>query len=310
VEDEPFARYDAVQQLMLSALVDSVASGVLVGHDEVVAALASLLEGWRADPALVAETLLLPAESLVGDRLPLLDPAAVHEMREAMRGAVRAALEAPLWDIWQTARSADPTSLAPHDKGLRRIGAIALSLLMAGDEADAVAAAHRQFAEARTMTERMAALIALSHSGAPVRDEALAAFEHRFARVPDALDRWFGVQAGSSRPDTLERVTELAAHPRFDARNPNRLRALVLGFGMNQARFHRADHAGYAFLAEQVRAIDPLNPQSAARLAAPLTRWRRLMEPYASGMRDALASLVEGPALSPDLQEVVSQSLR
>jgi len=308
-EDDPFARYEAMQQLMLSALSDSIGSGRIEGEDDVATAVARLLEQWRDDPALTAETILIPSESLIGERMPLLDPAAVHSAREGLRRALLTALETPLTAIWNSC-TADPGSITPQAKGLRRLKSVTLSLLTAADSAESAQLAYSQFIDATTMTDRMAALTALSHSHHPQRREALRRFHDRYAAMPEVMDKWFGAQAASIRADVLAEVRALEQHPLYSQRNPNRLRALVLGYAMNQPRFHRKDGAGYAFVEAQVRAADAINPQSAARLAAPLTRWRRLVPPYADAMRASLERLAASPTISRDLLEVVSQSLK
>ena len=127
------------------------------------------------------------------------------------------------------------------------------------------------------MTDVMAALALLADSEHPAREEVLADFERRWRDDPLVMDKWFAVQAMSSRADTLERVRALMRHPAFSMRNPNRVRALVGSFAnANPVRFHAADGSGYAFLREQVLALDPANPQIAARLLRAISRWRRL----------------------------------
>ena len=307
-EDDPFARYEAVQQLMLSSLTQSIATGRAEGHGDVVAALDALLDGWEADPAFVAETLLLPTEALIGDQLAQVDPAAIHASREALRGSLETALGGRMWEIWRACETrAD--DLSPRAKGLRRLKGILIGLLLARDSEEAAEAAFGQFAGARTMTDRMSALNALSHSSAPRRDEALAQFHGRFGHLPEVLDKWFLVQASSTRADTVQVVEALLTHPQFDARNPNRLRALLLGFASNQPRFHAPDGRGYALLAAQVLETDRINPQSAARLIQPLTRWRRFAEPWGPAMRAELERVAARPGLSRDLTEVVTTGL-
>jgi aminopeptidase N len=307
-EDDPFARYEAMQQLMLSALTQSIATGRAEGHDDVAAALGTLLDGWQADPAFVAETLLLPTEALIGDQLAQVDPAAIHQAREALRQSLWAALGPRMHAIWQACETA-ADDLSPRAKGLRRLKGILIGLLLATDAPEAAEAAFRQFSTAGTMTDRMSALNALSHAASSRRDEALAMFHARFGHLPEVLDKWFLVQATSTRADTLAVVQQLLAHPQFDARNPNRLRALVLGFASNQPRFHAADGAGYALLSEEVLKTDRINPQSAARLIQPLTRWRRFAEPWGPAMRAELERIAARPGLSRDLTEVVTSGL-
>jgi aminopeptidase N len=141
------------------------------------------------------------------------------------------------------------------------------------------------------------------------RDEALKLFEARFGHLPEVLDKWFLAQAASTRPDTRLQVERLASHRQFDPRNPNRLRALVLGFAMNQPRFHDRAGDGYALLARHVLEADRINPQSAARLVQPLAKWRRFAQPWGGLMQAELERIARAPALSRDLSEVVGTSL-
>ena len=200
--------------------------------------------------------------------------------------------EALAWECQRAARSRSP-----------------VSLLLADDGHDATAAAFLQFVDASSMTDRMSALTALCHSRAVERDEALKQFEARYAAIPEAFDKWFLAQAGSTRADTRQAVERLAGHPGFDARNPNRLRALVLGFAMNQTRFHDREGAGYALLGRHVLEADRINPQSAARLVQPLARWKRFAAPWSGLMRAELTRIAARPGLSKDLTEVVETSL-
>ena len=99
-------------------------------------------------------------------------------------------------------------------------------------------------------------------------------------------------------------------HPDFTLKNPNRARSLLFGLcNANPAGFHRADGMGYAFWAERVLELDPLNPQVAARLARALDAWARLAEPYRSAARAAIARVAAQPSLSNDVREVVTRAL-
>jgi aminopeptidase N len=307
-EDDSFARYEAVQQLMLSALTESAATGAAHGHADVITAVSALLAGADADPAFAAEAMLLPSEALIGDQMESVDPEAIHVAREALRRSLLGALEQPLWDAWHSA-DAPGDDRSPRAKGLRRLKGITLSLLLATDAHEATAAAFLQFTDARCMTDRMSALTALSHSRAVERDEALKLFEARYGHLPEVLDKWFLAQAASTRPDTLKQVEALASHRQFDPRNPNRLRALVLGFAMNQPRFHDRSGSGYALLSRHVLEADRINPQSASRLVQPLTRWSRFANPWGSLMKAELEYIAARPGLSRDLSEVVSSGL-
>ncbi len=125
------------------------------------------------------------------------------------------------------------------------------------------------------------------------------------------LDKWFAVQATSSRPDAIADVRRLYTHPDFDLRNPNRVRALVGAFaGGNPVRFHDASGAGYRFLADAVLALDPRNPQVAARIVTPLGNWRRQDAARQGLMREELGRIKEAAGLSKNTYEQVTKSLR
>ena len=127
------------------------------------------------------------------------------------------------------------------------------------------------------MTDRMAALATLSLHAVPERERALADFYTRYAADALVIDKWFSLQAMIPQPDTLDQVRALTAHPAFSFANPNRVRALIGAFAQgNPTQFNRADGAGYDFVADNVLALDPKNPQLAARLATAFRTWRTL----------------------------------
>ena len=99
-------------------------------------------------------------------------------------------------------------------------------------------------------------------------------------------------------------------HPAFTLKNPNKVRALIGAFAnQNLVNFHRADGAGYRFLADQVIVLNKLNPQIASRLLAPLTRWRKYDVSRQGLMKTELERILASGELSSDVYEVVSKSL-
>jgi len=110
--------------------------------------------------------------------------------------------------------------------------------------------------------------------------------------------------------ETPDRVRELTRHPAFERKNPNRVRALVGTFTQaNQLRFHDARGAGYTFLADEVIALDPINPTTAARLVQPLGSWRRYDPARQALMRGEIERVLATPDLSKNTYEMVSKSL-
>jgi aminopeptidase N len=306
-DDDPFARYEALQQLMLDTLIARVETGV-ADFAPVVDAVRLTLENRALDKAFVAEAVLPPSESFIGDLMATVDPEAIFRAREALREELGRVLERQ-WRAAYLGSASNRFELTPEAKGARRLHSIALGFLMAGGAGDAPSLAWDQFQGATNMTDRQGALTALANSGAPQREEALAAFYDRFRDDALVLDKWFTTQALSTRDDVLEQVLALSEHPNFTLRNPNRARALVGAFAANQRGFHSGDGAGYRFLADTILALDAINPQTAARFVAPLGRWRRFGDRLGGLMRAELERIAARPGLSKDVYEQASKSL-
>jgi aminopeptidase N len=148
---------------------------------------------------------------------------------------------------------------------------------MAAAGPEAIAAAAEQYRTAGNMTDRLAALTTLALSAPAERAAALDDFFARYRDDPLIVDKWFTLQATIPEPATLDKVKELTRHPAFSFGNPNRVRALIHSFALaNQKEFNRADGAGYDFIFETVLALEPKNPQVAARLLSSLKSWRVL----------------------------------
>ena len=116
-------------------------------------------------------------------------------------------------------------------------------------------------------------------------------------------------QRGTAERPVIDIVRKLMSHSAFTLRNPNRARSLIFSFcAANPAQFHAADGSGYAFWAEQVVALDALNPQVAARLARSLEMWRRYTPALRERMREALER-VATQVKSRDVREIVEKAL-
>jgi len=155
----------------------------------------------------------------------------------------------------------------------------------------------------------MAALAALANCECPERAGVLERFYGKWQNEPLVVDKWLAVQAGSRLRGTLAAVKRLAAHAAFNLRNPNKVYALIGGLRANPVHFHAADGAGYAFVADQVIALDSFNPQIAARLARGFDRWKKYDTGRQAQARAALQRIRDTTRLSKDVAEIVSRSL-
>ncbi|MDE2430045.1 MAG: aminopeptidase N C-terminal domain-containing protein, partial [Burkholderiales bacterium] len=196
----------------------------------------------------------------------------------------------------------------------RSLKNLALSYLLEWSDDATFELARHQFDEAENMTDRLAALTALTnfkgnekHAKASVK--ALNAFFKEFKKEALVIDKWFMLQA-TARTTDVAKVRELMQHPAFTLQNPNRARSLVFSFcNGNPSRFHAADGSGYALWAELVIALNKLNPQVAARLARSLDRWKKYPKNLQTHMQSALQKVAATKNLSKDVAEVVTKAL-
>ena len=315
-DPNPFNRWEAGQQLamrQLLGLVNDFQQGKELRLDDgLTAAWAGLLEAesqWE-DKAFLAQLLRLPSEEYLGEQLETIDVDAIHAARCFARRHLATVLRS-LWEAtYRANRQAGGYCQTPAALGRRELKNLALSYLMAIEDDAAVSLCLTQFQAADNMTDQQAAFTALAHSSRPERQQMVDEFYQQWRGDTLVLDKWFSVQATAPLPDTLERVKALMGHPAFKFKNPNKVRSLIGSFaGMNPVCFHDHSGSGYAFLAEQVMALDPVNPQVASRMAQRLGRWKRYDASRQELMRAALGRILERGALSRDLYEVVSKSL-
>ena len=308
-DDDPFARWEAGQQLMLRVLLAQYHEGRseadLPSH--LSEAFARLLDVRDTDPALLAEAMALPSLDYLGEFVEALDPLRLHALHQGLQRALavqhREALLAAYHAHHDVAYQADAVSVAR-----RRMKNQCLRYLARLPEGGELAA--RQYQATDNMTDSLAALAALSQARHVEAPAALADFYRRWQGDRLVIDKWFALQAGVPDADCFAEVQALLAHPDFQLTNPNRVRALIGSFAMrNPAAFHLADGTAYRWLAERVIELDALNPQIAARLLNPLTQWRRYDADRGQQMHAALQSVLDSGGRSADVYEVASKGL-
>ena len=313
-DNDPFNRWESGQQyatVLLLDMVSDIQAGRPVDIDGAfIDALALTLDDSALDRALLAETLALPSEDTLAEHMPVVDVTAIHHARETLRGAIATRLSGDLEAIYRANQTNEPYQPDTKSAARRVLKNRALTYLDQAPDAARRGLVERQYHDADNMTDRMAALALLVDRAGPERGEALDDFHHRHGDNPLVIDKWFALQARSSRPDTLAAVIHLLDHPAFALNNPNKVRALIGAFVVgNPLHFHDQTGAGYRFLADQVIALNALNPQVAARLLPPLGRWRRFDEARQTRMKTELERILAVPSVSRDVYEIASKSL-
>ncbi|HTH58587.1 MAG TPA: aminopeptidase N [Paraburkholderia sp.] len=321
-DSDPFNRWEAGQRLAtreLLTLADHAAAGAPLQIDAaVVDAFGRVLADETLSPAFRELALMLPSETYLAEQMAESNPAAVHRARQFLRKRLANALRDQWLALYERHQTPGDYQATPEASGHRALKNLALAYLAELDDPrDAVRLAAAQYAAANNMTDRAAALSTLlaaaaADSGTGEAQQALDDFYRRFEKEPLVIDKWFALQAtqrGTPQRPVIDIVRRLMSHPAFNLKNPNRARSLIFSFcAANPAQFHAEDGSGYAFWAEQVIALDALNPQVAARLARSLELWRRFTPALREQMRAALQK-VANEVKSRDVREIVEKAL-
>jgi aminopeptidase N len=314
-DSDPFNRWQAVHTLAMRLLVDSTVAvrrgDPPLEDPDLVAAVTAVLTSCDLEPAFIAQVISLPSESDIAREIASnVDPDAIFTARQALRETIATSLSKVLAATYKRLAVPEPYSPDADAAGRRALKNACLDLITAGGEASSIMLAAGQYDGADNMTDRMAALQALSLCDVPERSAALKDFYARYASDPLIVDKWLSLQAAIPEGATLDRVKGLTVHPAFSMSNPNRVRALIGAFAMsNQTQSNRPDGAGYEFIVETVLAIDPKNPQLAARLLSALKSWRVLEPKRRALAQAALRRVAETPSLSRDLGDIVQRAL-
>ena len=306
-----FNRWEAAQGLAADLILRR-AAGLAdeLGEERYADALGRALDDQGASDAFKALLLALPNETELALMRQPADPAALHTARDTLRARLAVHLGPRLRELHGALQSVAEFTPGAAEAGRRAYRNAVLDLLVADRSPDAAERARGHVEAAANMTDAMGGLVALLEVGGDVLDEALAAFYAKWKDEPLVVDKWFSLQARDPSDAALGRVMGLTVHPAFDARTPNRLRALVATFaGANPARFHAADGAGHRFLADQILAVDGFNPMIAARLVEPLSGWRRYVPAVADSMREALQRIVDHRGVSKNVLELAAKAL-
>ncbi|WP_166252288.1 aminopeptidase N [Marinobacter salicampi] len=311
-DPDGFNRWDAGQRLavdVINSLVGKPSETPV--EPRLVTAYRSLISNAELDQALVAKMLLLPSEAYLFEITDEADVQAIHTARNRVLNELALTLRDELVACYHRNHQSGPYELTPQAIAQRALRNTALAWLLHINDDEGRELALRQFQEAGNMTDQSGALRALVNSDfEDDRERALESFYQQWQKDPQVIEQWFSIQTSSPRAGRLANVRALLEHEAFDWKNPNKVRSVIGGFaGQNLVQFHNPDASGYQFLAEQICRLDDSNPQIAARLVSPLTRWRKFARLYREGMKAALEKVRDKEGLSADVYEVVHKSL-
>lgn len=313
-DTDPFARWEAGQELAYRQLLQNVqafANNAQPNSSQLLAdTLLHIANAPDLTPAFKARALALPSERELLEKTQPLDPVNAVKAARHLRNDIGKNLGEVWHNLYQQAQQTTKGPYSPDaaSAGWRSLKNLALAYLVHGEHPNALNLAADQYYQAHNMTDRMGGLSALLLGADPeAANQALDHFFQQWQHDALVMDKWFALQA-TARTSTVATVRALMLHPAFSLRNPNRARALIFQFCMNNLQgIHTPE--GYAFWAEQVLALDAINPEIAARLARTFDNWARFTPVAASGMKSALETISAHSKLSRNVNEIVSKAL-
>lgn len=313
-DKDSFNRWDAGQKLVINMLLSLVADiqqqKSLTLSPLLVKQFEQVLTDKKLDPALIAKMLTLPTENYLAAQMEKPDVDAIHQAREFVKRQLAVALKAQFDQTYQRLSVNNSYEFSASEMARRSLKNLCLSYLVASGDPFQVQRCLRQMKLADNMTELLAGLRVMADQIGPEREHALRAFYEQWKHDKQVVDKWLAVQAASKLPDTLIRVKGLMQHESFNIKNPNNVRALIGMFCRNNpVNFHAKDGSGYEFLADQILALDKLNPQVAARMLGALNSWRRYDTERQALMKQALERIAAEKNLSADVYEIVTKYL-
>jgi len=314
-DTDAFNRFDAVSRLMEAWILQLYTDKLHkvqgdAANTLLIEALRIVINNASHDYAMSAELLTFPSLEYL---LDLIDEVEVDILYAAYELAIKTCaihLHIELQNSYHALQVDKHYEYNSKAIGQRRFKNLCLYYLQYADKLKGTELSYQQFITQKNMTDKFSALSVLASIDCGERVQALHSFYEQFQLDALVVCKWLGVQASSRATDTFAVVKELINHPAFDRRNPNKVYALLGGFGANVPHFHRNDGAGYMFLKEQVLLQDKINPQVAARIFQPFVKWRRVNIQRQVLLKKVLEEMKSLPSLSNDLYELISKTLQ
>ncbi|TLP67794.1 aminopeptidase N [Parasedimentitalea maritima] len=307
-DSDSFNRWEAGNTLAKEARVAMVLDAAAPDADY-LDALTKLVRDDSLDPAFRALVLSPPSQSDLAQTLfergHTPDPQAIYDAAETFAQTLAEALTDSLPRLYADTTVQGAYSPDAESAGKRDLNARMLSLLTRLDGGEAAA---RQYDAADNMTQQNAALACLLK--AENGETQSQAFYDQWQGDRLVMDKWFGLQVACSAPKkAASAAANLTEHALFDLKNPNRFRAVMGALAMNQAGFHYEGGAGYQLLADNLIALDALNPQTTARMCSAFQTWKRYDSTRQELIRAQLERISATNNLSRDTNEMVSRIL-
>ena len=314
-ELDPYVRWDAFQTCAFSLIKELVEkkesnekTSIDSGYGE---AIKTLLLDKNIESALKAEFIKIPTEREIAESFDTINVEAIHKSRQTLCKLLARKLKLTFEEVYYKARDAHSLDdLSNKAMGVRLLANTVLEFLVRNEDHQSINLAFEQAVNTNSMTMVIGGLSALNNIDSSQRREALSHFYKKWQDDPLELDKWFSFYATCTLPNAEGDVLSLVQHSKFDITNPNRVRSLLNNFATNNPlHFHNNKGSGYQLISDNIIHIDRFNPQLAARLVLPLTRWQKHNSHQKGLMIDNLQKIKAENSLSIDVDEIVSKGL-
>ncbi|MEQ8877143.1 MAG: aminopeptidase N [Phycisphaerales bacterium] len=305
-DTDPFNKWEAGRDLARDGLLAMLRDGAQP-DDLYLDAVQALARDDSLDPAFRALALGLPSQDDLAQALyeggTTPDPQAIWEALETLKHARAEAMQDLAPKLYAGHQVTEPYRPDAEQSGARALANSALGIIT---RLDGGAQAQTQYDAADNMTQQLAAFSCLLQAGKG--EAATDAFYDQWQHDRLVVDKWFMMQIVNAAPDKAAAVAErLTGHPDFSMKNPNRFRATLGALAMNPAGFHHASGEGYRVLADWLIKLDPLNPQTTARMCSAFETWKRYDADRQAKIAEQLDRILAVEGLSRDTTEMVSR---
>jgi aminopeptidase N len=312
-DQDSFNRWDAAQEMQSQVIMAKYEAN---NEQNVFQCPKYLIESFRhvlldtsSDPALIAEAITLPSLKSMTLKMSAVDILKLHDAKEWLVTEIVKHLEVELLSVYNQNYDHSDYQVISAQVAKRSLKNRCLWYLLQSGKKEMAGLAREQFENANNYTDKMTALTLLTHQQVGGYEQLLGDYFMQWQAHALVINKWLSIQATIPSKDTLSRVKQLMELPVFSMKNPNAVRSLIGAFcGANITQFHAEDSSGYEFLADQVIALDKINPQIASRLVSLFNDYDQYSEAIQLRMQAQIKRIHATEGLSSNVFEIVDRA--
>ena len=300
-DNDPFNKWDAAQNLYLNCYLKKFDLNIFIKT------LRELILKDNINHSLMALILELPSRNIFENLSNVVDPILIYKRKKDLMKAISLGLQ----EILESNALKLYNSGIQNNKssGERFLLEKILKYLILVESSIGIEIA-KKITTSKNMTLSIIGLKSLCLANNQLALSYLNDFYSKWKKNDLVVEKWFEMMSTLNiEKQGLNLIKNLLTHKDFDYKNPNKLRSVLSTFQRdNVLLFHANDSSGYKFVSEQVAFIDKNNPQAAARLILPLTRFTNYSHERKIKIKHVLKN-INKPFISNDLSEIIDKAL-